>query len=38
MENHSAKVWFDAYPGYLTTLMGEMKERGELDRVAQEII
>jgi histidine triad (HIT) family protein len=37
-ENHSEKVWFDAYPGYLTTLMGEMKQREELDIVAKEIV
>lgn len=32
------KAWFDTYPGYMTTVMGEMKAKEELDQIAHEII
>ena len=32
------KVRFDAYPGYMTTVMGAMKGKEALDVIAKEIL
>lgn len=37
-EKHDETVWFDTYPGYMTTMVGEIKSKEELDEIAQKVI